>query len=98
MRCDDETDDSETEDYEHFSNRIYVYGKVNGNTTIVQIFMTQYWNVIAFGTPLTDRNIQCYVKNLEDLSNFLIKLYDKKPIVLDDTDGNDTEEYECGQP
>ena len=77
---------------------IYVYGKVNGYTTIVQIFMTQYTNVIAFTTPLTDDNIRCYVNNIEDVSNFLIKLYDKKPIVLDDTDGNDTEEDECGQP
>ena len=95
MRCDDETDDSETEDYEHFPNMIYVYGNVNGNTTLVQIFMTQYWNVISFATPLTDHNIQCYVNNIQ---NFLIKLYDKKPIVLDNTDGNDTEEDECGQP
>ena len=78
--------DTDGDDEEHYRDMIYVYGKVNGNTTIVQIFMTQYWNVIAFGTPLTDRNIQCYVNNLEDLSNFLIKLYDKKPIVLDDTD------------
>ena len=96
LRCDDDTDD-ETDD-EHFPNMIYVYGKVNGNTTIVQIFMTQYTNVIAFTTPLTDDNIRCYVNKIEDVSNFLIKLYDKKPIVLDDTDGNDTEEDECGQP
>ena len=97
LRCDDETDD-ETDEDEHSPNMIYVYGKVNGHTTIVQIFMTQYWNVIAFTTPLTEDYTQCYVNKIEDVSNFLIKLYDKKPIVLDDTDGNDTEEYESGQP
>ena len=89
LRHDCDTDDDTAE--EHYRDMIYVYGKVNWNTTIVQIFMTQYWNVIAFGTPLTDRNILCYVNNLEDVSNFIIKLYDKKQIVLDDTDGNDTE-------
>lgn len=56
LRCDDETDDEPDED-KHVPNMIYVYGKVNGNTTIVQIFMTQYRNVIAFTTPLTDDNI-----------------------------------------
>ena len=93
LRCDEETDEEPDED-NHVPNMIYV----NGNTTIVQIFMTQYRNVIAFTTPLTDDNIQYYVNNLEDVSSFLIKLYDKKPIVLDDTDGKDTEEDECGQP
>ena len=97
LRCDDETDD-ETDEDEHSPNMIYIYGEVNGHTTIVQIFMTQYWNVIAFTTQLTEDYIQCYVNKIEDVSNFLIKLYDKKPIVLDDTDGNDTEEYESGQP
>ena len=98
LRCDDETDEETGNHGYHVHNMIYVYGKVNGYTTIVQIFMTQYTNVIAFTTPLTDDNIRCYVNKIEDVSNFLIKLYDKKPIVLDDTDGNDTEEYECGQP
>lgn len=71
-------------------------GNVDANSTCVQILMTKYRIVIAFTTPLIDEFLICYVNNLEDVSHFLIKFYDKEPIVvvLDDNHGNDTEEYD----
>ena len=64
LRCDEETDEEPDED-NHVPNMIYV----NGNTTIVQIFMTQYRNVIAFTTPLTDDNIQTPKSTNVDIEN-----------------------------
>ena len=58
--------------------------------------MTKYRIVIEFTTPLIDEFIICYVNNLEDVFNFLMKFYDMEPtvVVLDDNHGNDTEKYD----
>jgi hydrogenase maturation factor HypF (carbamoyltransferase family) len=58
--------------------------------------MTKYRIVIEFTTPLIDEFIICYVNNLEDVFNFLMKFYDMEPtvVVLDDNHGYDTEKYD----
>ena len=73
-------------------NSICVYGNVHDLVVCVQIYMTQYRNVIAFTTPLTpEQSITCYVNDPDTIADFLREYFDKKSItiVLDEPAGID---------
>ena len=51
---------------------ICVYGNVHDLVVCIQIYMTQYRNVIAFTTPLTpEQTITCYVTDPDTIADFL---------------------------
>ena len=71
---------------------ICVYGNVHDLVVCIQIYMTQYRNVIAFTTPLTpEQTITCYVTDPDTIADFLKEYFDKKSItiVLDEPAGID---------
>ena len=75
---------------------IHVYGIVHDLVVRVSIYLTQYRNVIGIDVPQTpDLTVSLYTIHIDTVAKFLKEYFDKTPItvVLDNSDGSDTEAY-----
>jgi len=75
---------------------IHVYGLVHDLVVRVNIYLTQYRNVIGIDVPQTpDKSATLNTIHIDTVAKFLKEYFDKTPItvVLDNSDGSDTEAY-----
>jgi hypothetical protein len=80
---------------------IHVYGLVHDLVVRVSIYLTQYRNVIGIDVPQTpDLTASLYTIHIDTVAKFLTEYFDKTPnvtqpitVVLDNSDGSDTEAY-----
>ena len=80
---------------------ILVYGIVHDLVVRASIYLTQYRNVIGIDVPQTpDLTASLYTIHIDTVAKFLTEYFDKTPnvtqpitVVLDNSDGSDTEAY-----